>query len=63
MSKADVIRTLHNERCSLDEIAAVVGWKRKTIQTFLRTKLIANKTQREFIGWRGNPLSHRIVSF
>ena len=63
MSKADVIRTLYSERCSLDEIAAAVGWERKTIQNFLRTKLIASKLQREFIGWRGNPLSHRIVSF
>lgn len=63
MTKSDVVRTLHNERCSLDEIAAVVGWERKTIQNFLHTKLIASRTQREFIGWRGNPLSHRVVSF
>ncbi len=63
MSKSEVIRTLHNERCSLEEIAAAVGWKRESVENFLRYKLIANKVQRGFIGWRGNPLSHRVVSF
>ncbi|MGX9958550.1 hypothetical protein ACW0US_07190 [Xanthomonas euvesicatoria] len=31
MTKADTIRLLHAERCSVDEIAAAVGYSRKYI--------------------------------
>ncbi|WP_372362878.1 hypothetical protein ACCQ10_09285 [Xanthomonas sp. NCPPB 1325] len=37
MTKADTIRLLHAERCSVDEIAAAVGWLRSNVSHFIRT--------------------------
>ncbi|WP_265350074.1 MULTISPECIES: hypothetical protein [Stenotrophomonas] len=37
MSKASTVRLLHAERCSVAEIAAVVGWKLCDVRWFIRT--------------------------
>lgn len=37
MSKAATVRLLHAERCSVAEIAAVVGWLPCNVRWFLRT--------------------------
>jgi hypothetical protein len=37
MSKAATVRLLHAERCSVAEIAAVVGWKLCDVRWFIRT--------------------------
>jgi len=36
MTKADTIRTLWNERCSVAEIAAAVGWLPCNVRFFIR---------------------------
>ncbi|MGS0573481.1 hypothetical protein ACQR5V_21510 [Xanthomonas oryzae pv. oryzicola] len=37
MTKADTIRLLHAEHCSVDEIAAAVSWLRSNVAHFIRT--------------------------
>lgn len=63
MTKADTIRLLHAERCSVDEIAAAVGWRRSAVRDFLRHCLIRDRVMRAFRGWRGFPLSELVTSF
>ncbi|GHH53080.1 hypothetical protein [[Pseudomonas] boreopolis] len=62
MTKADTIRLLYSERCSISEIAAAVGWRESAVQNFLRHGLIRSRLQRVFVGWRGMPISHVVMS-
>lgn len=62
MTKADTVRLLSAERCSVAEIAAAVGWKPSVVQDFLRDRLVRSTVNRAFVGWRGNPISHRVMS-
>lgn len=36
MTKSATVRLLHAERCSVAEIAAVVGWDRCDVRRFIR---------------------------
>ena len=62
MTKADTIRLLHAERCSVDEIAAAVGWRESAVRDFLRHCLIRDRVARVFRGWRGLPIGPQVVS-
>lgn len=63
MTKADTIRLLHAERCSVDEIAAAVGWTKRAVREFIRTSLIKGRVDRVFCSWRGYPLGSTVISF
>lgn len=64
MNKSQAIRFLAGERCSVSEIALAVGYKEKVIRLRL-AKPKALKSERidlAFRGWRGNPISDKVVS-
>lgn len=65
MNKAETIRFLHAERCSPSEIALAVGKSEKIIKLKLAKPrpLAHERIPQAFRGWRGYPLSDRVVSF
>ena len=64
MTKTQQIAFFHRERLSLDEIALATGCKEWVVR--LRIKAIQrgyqSKVDRAFQGWRGWPLSDKVVS-
>ena len=64
MNKAQTIRFLHSERCSPAEIAAAVGYSEWVIRLRLTKPrpLAHERIPDAFRGWRGNPLSDKVVS-
>jgi transposase len=64
MTKAETIRILHAERCSVSEIALAVGYKEKVIKVRLARPrpLAKDRISWAFNGWRGWPISDKVVS-
>lgn len=64
MSKAETIRLLHSERCSVQEIALAVGYSERIIKLRLaKPRLLADqRIPWAFRGWRGCPISDKVVS-
>lgn len=64
MNKAETIRFLHSERCSPEEIAAVVGYRESIIRLRLAKPrlLVEERIPAAFRGWRGYPLSDKVMS-
>lgn len=62
MTKADTIRLLHAERCSVPEIAAFIGWRESAVRDFLRHGLIRDRMTRVFRSWRGFPIGPQVTS-
>ncbi len=63
MSKADFIRMLYSERCSISEIALAVGYAEWIVKTRIIRDKVYGRIPRAFNGWRGVPLSDKVVSF
>lgn len=63
MSKAEVIRLLYSERCSISEIALAVGYAEWIVKTRIIRDKVHGRIPRAFNGWRGVPLSDKVVSF
>lgn len=73
MTKAETIRYLESERCSVSEIALAVGRKERCIKEFLRYGMwpktyykILHRSgvmkKADFNSWRGWPISDKVVS-
>lgn len=64
MNKSQAIRFLAGERCSVAEIALVVGYKEKVIRLRLaKPKVLkSERIDLAFRGWRGTPISDKVVS-
>ena len=63
MNKAETIRFLHSERCSPAEIALAVGYKEWVVKTRIIRDRVHGRIPRAFSGWRGYPLSDKVVAF
>lgn len=64
MSKAATIRLLHSERCSPAEISLAVGYSEAIIKLRLAKPrpLAEQRIPWAFRGWRGTPISDKVVS-
>lgn len=64
MNKAETIRFLHSERCSLQEIALAVGYSERIIKLRMDKPrpLADQRIPWAFRGWRGTPISDYVVS-
>ncbi len=64
MTKSETIRLLHREGCSVSEIALAVGYKEKVIKVRLARPrpLAKDRIPWAFNGWRGWPISDKVVS-
>ena len=63
MSKANLIRMLYSERCSISEIALAVGYAEWIVKTRIIRDKVYGRIPRAFNGWRGVTLSDKVVSF
>ncbi len=65
MTKAETIRFLNSERCSVPEIALAVGYSERIIKLRLAKPrpLAEQRIPWAFRGWRGWPISDKVVSF
>lgn len=65
MSKAETIRLLQSERCSPAEIALAVGHSEWVIRMRLSKPrlMVADRIEAALKGWRGYPLSDKVMSF
>lgn len=65
MNKAETIRFLTSERCSVPEIALAVGYSERIIKLRLaKPRLLADdRIPAAFRGWRGYPLSDKVAAF
>lgn len=65
MTKAETIRVLQSERCSPAEIALAVGYSESIIKLRIAKPrlLAADRPENQVKGWRGFPLSDRVMSF
>ncbi len=64
MNKAQLIRFLQAERCSVSEIALAVGYTEWVVRLRItRPKVLAADRVPDAIkGWRGYPLSDKVMS-
>ncbi len=64
MSKAETIRFLASERCSVSEIALAVGYSERIIKLRMDKPrpLVEQRIPWAFNGWRGWPISDKVVS-
>ena len=65
MTKAETIRLLASERCSVAEIALAVGYSERITKLRLAKPrpLAEQRIPWAFRGWRGTNISDRVVSF
>lgn len=69
MNKAETIRFLHSERCSISEIALAVDSDEWNVERFIRHNAWPNVAfkvthrHKTFNSWRGWPLSSKVKSF
>ena len=64
ITKAETIRFLASERCSVQEIALAVGYSERIINLRLAKPrpLAEQRIPLAFRGWRGTPISDYVVS-
>lgn len=64
MTKAETIRLLASERCSVSEIALAVGYSERIIKLRMDKPrpLVEQRIPWAFNGWRGWPISDKVVS-
>lgn len=64
MTKAQTIRFLTSERCSVQEIALAVGYSERIIKLRIDKPrpLADQRIPWAFRGWRGTPISDYVVS-
>lgn len=64
MTKAETIRVLKSERCSVQEIALAVGYSERIIKLRMDKPrpLAEQRIPWAFHGWRGTPISDYVVS-
>ncbi len=68
MTKAEAIRLLNSERCSVMEIALAVDTHESNVRAFIRhgtwpkTAWCARNRRHVFNAWRGWPISDKVVS-
>lgn len=64
MNKAETIRFLASERCSVPEIALAVGYSERIIKLRMDKPrpLVEQRIPWAFNGWRGWPISDKVVS-
>jgi len=64
MTKAETIRFLTSERCSVQEIALAVGYSERIIRLRMDKPrpLVEQRIPWAFRGWRGTPISDYVVS-
>mgnify|MGYP000992391511 CR=1 FL=1 len=64
MTKAETIRFLSSERCSVPEIALAVGYSERIIKLRLAKPrpLAHQRIPWAFRAWRGWPISDKVVS-